>query len=98
MPVGMSFVASSVSPALRPATTRGFATKTPSGERSPDYSKPFVNGSIVTWPDTPLPAGGKRKFTIQMRATSGAPLGQIVTVQSTVYQTAVSDVSYWCVH
>lgn len=89
MPPGMSFVSSYVSPALRAANTSLLA------HSSTAPSKPFIDGPTIDWPDTPLPAMGKRSFTIKMRATSYAPVGQKVSFTSYAYQTAVSGVSYW---
>lgn len=87
MPPGTSFVGSSVHPRL----TTHIGKKT-----STLPSKPYLNGSELTWANTPLAAGGKRTFTVYYRVTSDCPPGaQLNWSSSYIYQTAVANVPYW---
>jgi hypothetical protein len=86
MPPGTSFVKSSVSPPLVARVGK---------KTSSLPSKPYLNGSQLTWQNAPLAAGARRTFTVYYRITSDAPSGTQLTWQSFIYQTAVANVPYW---
>ena len=53
-----------------------------------------MNGSVVSWPDVPMPAKQHRTFTMYARVAQNAPVGAPLEFAGYVYQSTPAGATF----